>query len=1002
MNLENWKAQTKERLQSFTSLVNSLAPGTIYGAMVACTVLPVITAASKGDLAALAALGAVLGDVGTGLVVNMIQKWSDRSERELATELAQKANSDPAWRAELDAIMMAIETPRIVQAILSEADYDRIMAGFRSELEQMGNLQRYEVVVGGSGNIIAQGTGAVAARQIGVSGNNYGNVIVIGDQDYTRERLWINVPTVPNIVVGREILMECLIQDLVSGGHSAISLFGQGGVGKSTLAAMLAHNKQVLAHFNDGVLWAGLGRNASVYSVQSSWLKAVGENPETIGDSQELHERLNQKLNEKRILVVLDDAWSLEAAQALQLSGDKICHLLTTRNTQTAEDFCDKQCVVEVPVLGDADAWLMLEMLASEVCRIDPAGARQVLNAMGGLPLGVELLGSFLGRPQHRMFPSVARNAVQQMMDPQKRLDLTRARLGDATKRKTSLESIIMLSLEELQEQEPNSARAFWALGSFAPKPATFDIEAAKVIAQADEVVVSSLANYNLVEITHQRVSIHPLVHSVAATHMGRKNLWLFDWHYEYYAKLFNDVEQNFDRIADQLDQVRYALEQGGFERFLASVQHEPWSLMRFAKVLQDLNRLDNALQVYDMVIGMPGCNAKALSYKAALLGRRREFKQAYDTAYAAYLCMQDDSSIVANLALQAMYLNRLDESKQRFMTALELNTENVLAWSGLSQTQMKLGKYGEAIESAQQAINRGHRDPRTFTTLGLAAKELRQYDRAIEALSKSIELSPNHPLPYSHLGEVYTALGDSRASEDEPEKAWQYYEMARQYYEKGTLLDPYNGQAWSGYGKVLNCLEEFSQAIHAHQQALANNFNGSAVYYGLARAYAGCDMEKDEKEAKRDFRLRKRDEAYLNSRTLVRRNEKLVWKAESARRKAEEGALDAEAACNDIFSLTECPPDALRLLCVAYCDISKFDKSLDCGVRALSLDVDNPHIWYALGRVLSKAYDFVYAAEMFEEALRIKPDYRKAKKGLYHARKALTYPIDRTSGTSC
>jgi hypothetical protein len=39
------------------------------------------------------------------------------------------------------------------------------------------------------------------------------------------------------------------------------AIHGLGGIGKSVLAAKLAHDEQVQARFGDGILWATLGQN---------------------------------------------------------------------------------------------------------------------------------------------------------------------------------------------------------------------------------------------------------------------------------------------------------------------------------------------------------------------------------------------------------------------------------------------------------------------------------------------------------------------------------------------------------------------------------------------------------------------------------------------------------------------------------------------------------------------------------------------------------------------
>src|SRR4051812_23653321 len=53
------------------------------------------------------------------------------------------------------------------------------------------------------------------------------------------------------------------------------AIHGLGGIGKSTLAAALAHDPEVLVHFPDGVLWVTLGQRPDLLSLLSVWVQAM-------------------------------------------------------------------------------------------------------------------------------------------------------------------------------------------------------------------------------------------------------------------------------------------------------------------------------------------------------------------------------------------------------------------------------------------------------------------------------------------------------------------------------------------------------------------------------------------------------------------------------------------------------------------------------------------------------------------------------------------------------
>ncbi|RIK45684.1 MAG: hypothetical protein DCC57_16290 [Chloroflexi bacterium] len=69
-----------------------------------------------------------------------------------------------------------------------------------------------------------------------------------------RPALFFGVPALPDHFVGRAELVDQVAAQLLAGANPALSADGLPGVGKTTLAVVLAHRRDLLAHFRDGVL----------------------------------------------------------------------------------------------------------------------------------------------------------------------------------------------------------------------------------------------------------------------------------------------------------------------------------------------------------------------------------------------------------------------------------------------------------------------------------------------------------------------------------------------------------------------------------------------------------------------------------------------------------------------------------------------------------------------------------------------------------------------------
>ena len=134
MDLNTWQTRVRERLQASAATIRGLAPGTLYGFLAGSTLLPLVAAVNQGDYAALITLGGIASGVGGNLIANQVQAWKDRSDAELSAEVGELAAESAEWRQAIDAVMTAVETPRIMQAILSDADRDWFVRTLRDEL----------------------------------------------------------------------------------------------------------------------------------------------------------------------------------------------------------------------------------------------------------------------------------------------------------------------------------------------------------------------------------------------------------------------------------------------------------------------------------------------------------------------------------------------------------------------------------------------------------------------------------------------------------------------------------------------------------------------------------------------------------------------------------------------------------------------------------------------------------------------------------------------------
>ncbi len=320
-------------------------------------------------------------------------------------------------------------------------------------------------------------------------------------------------------LIGRDDLLQQLKTHLLAQKSLALSaLNGLPGVGKTAIVNQLAHDRDIQAYFEHGILWAGVGQHPNMIGLLSKWGALLTLAPFEIArltNAAEWGNTLRDVIGERRMLIVLDDVWRIEDAFALKVGGPQCTYLLTTRIPQLAVQF-GAEHATNVHELNEVDSLALLTRFAPTVVAQEPEATLALVRATGGLPLALTIMGRYLQLHAYSDQPRRIKTALEHVQNIQKRLLLAQSTSPSErppslpTGTPFSLQSVIDLSIHQLL---PKIRQALRAIAILAPKPNTFSDEVALFVANVSTDVLEALEDTGLLEVSGtNRYSLHQTI----------------------------------------------------------------------------------------------------------------------------------------------------------------------------------------------------------------------------------------------------------------------------------------------------------------------------------------------------------------------------------------------------------------------------------------------------------------------------------------------------------
>lgn len=557
-------------------------------------------------------------------------------------------------------------------------------------------------------------------------------------------------------------LEDLLLQRQGSKLCSIVGLAGAGGIGKSALACHFA--TQYRGEFPDGVIGIQVS-GKDVDTIAREFVRRIGAelDPEDERDAATI---MQEVFAHRRMLLIFDNADQAKI-KVLRPGGNRCAVIITTRdrNLPLSLDIPDEG-TIDLPPLPEPDSWRLLEkILGEERMAAEEEAAREIIQLVGNLPLGLQIVGAAL-RQKRRSLADYAAS----LREEKTRLVRLKVRGDEALNVNASL----TLSVELLEPDEID----FFACLSVCAKEG-FSRRTAMVVGNCqDEWTAQEYLDYlyqlsllNYAEVGENRFVFHPLIRLFAQELAETRQVQAAaaERHGQFFIELVKSSEVTnraiAAEIAEDLDDIILAAQwlqrqetaDYVFADFLNLFFEEYGYWQQAIELMSGFQLLAERCQDWETVVIFCTRQAKYLSLQGELLKAEEVLKPIPE-----FLSRIDEPK--TRQRSQVRWLTRLGNVLQRqkqFKEAVDVlqrcvdiaealddseSLRNVLDSLGRVLRQQGSLDQAEAILQRCYALEDALGDQYslriTLNSLGLVFQKQRRFDEAIQAFQRQVEIS--------------------------------------------------------------------------------------------------------------------------------------------------------------------------------------------------------------------------------------------------------------------
>jgi tetratricopeptide (TPR) repeat protein/serine/threonine protein kinase len=312
---------------------------------------------------------------------------------------------------------------------------------------------------------------------------------------------------------------------------------------------------------------------------------------------------------------------------------------------------------------------------------------------------------------------------------------------------------------------------------------------------------------------------------------------------------------------------------------------------------------------------------------------------------------------LLARGIVRCDHLKQYDNAIKDFTEAIRLKKDLADAWYDLGWAYTEQGKYENAVANFSQAIALAPNYFKARMNRGVIyCDHLRQYDKAIEDFSKSVEIEPKNAMAHYNLGRALRGKGD--------------LDGAIAAFQKSVRFNGDDAAVLNELGNALFDGERLDDAIEAYHKAIRIKKDEAKFHFNLGNAYVKKGRLDDAiTEQKAAIQLRANfPEAYCSLGVAL----------------AMKGLLDnAIKAYEEAIRLKNDDPACYYNYGNALHAKGRLDDAIKAYEKAIQLKADDPNTFTAFGDTLRDRRRTDDAIAAYQKAIRLKDDSVAAHNGL-------------------